>query len=171
MAKRIRWNEMDKSTTPFRKLRAAFVVYNQTTGKSPHTVHWYEFRLELFERWLGPADVTIPNVRAYIADLQGRTQIHVNNRMVRNKEGALSSSYISGFARALRAFASWLHADGYTSDNLLRTLKPPKIQQKVVEALSDEEVTRLIAIVDRDDAIGARDSARCCPALMALDIR
>ncbi|MEX2246949.1 MAG: tyrosine-type recombinase/integrase [Dehalococcoidia bacterium] len=154
---------MDKSTTPFRTLRQAFKVYNQTTGKSPKTVGWYEFRLELFERWLGPdaslADVTIPNVRAYIAELQGRTERWTNNPFIKNKDGQLSSSYINGFARALRAFASWLYEDGYTEDNVLQRLKPPKIQQKVVEVLTDEEVARLVAAFNLEDAFGARDYA------------
>lgn len=107
MDKRIRWTEMDKSKTPFSQLRAASKVYNQTTGKSAQTVKWYEFRLELFERWLGAdatlADVTVANVRGYIAELQNRTQRWGNNRFVVNKDGPLSSSYIQGFARALRA--------------------------------------------------------------------
>jgi len=163
MDKRIRWTEMDKSKTPFSQLRAAFKVYNQTTGKSPQTVKWYEFRLELFERWLGTdaslADVTVANVRGYIAELQNRTRRWENNRFVVNKDGALSSSYIQGFARALRAFASWLHEDGYTETNILKNLKPPRIQQKVTETLTDEEVSKLVGVLDRDEAFGARNFA------------
>jgi site-specific recombinase XerD len=163
MAKRIRWTEMDKSKTPFATLRAAFKVYNQTTGKSPHTVKWYEFRLELFERWLGEVaaleDVTVQNVRAYIAELQGRTERWSNNPFIKNKSGQLSTSYINGFARAFRAFSTWLQEDGYTEENLLKHLKPPKIQQKVTETLTDEDVSRLLSPLDQDDAFGARDFA------------
>lgn len=166
MAARIRWTDMDKSNTPFAKLRAGFVVYNQTTGKSKATVGWYDWRLELFERWLGPdatlADVTIPTVRAYIAELQGRTMRLVGHPFInhgKGKEGALSSAYIHSFVRALRAFASWLHGDGYTDENRLLNLKPPKLQQKVVEPLSDEEVARLVSVFDLGDGFGARDFA------------
>jgi len=118
MDKRIRWTEMDKSRTPFNRLREAFKVYNQTTGKSPQTVKWYEFRLELFERWLGDdatlIDVTVANVRGYIAELQNRTQRWENNPFVVNKDGQLSSSYIQGFARALRALRWHLrHGSGH----------------------------------------------------------
>ena len=154
---------MDKSGIPFAKLRAAFAVYNRTTNKSPQTVQWYEERLELFERFLGRravlAGVSVENVRAFIADLQGRTQRHANNPYVKNKEGVLSSSYIQGFARALRAFSSWLYEDGYTDTNVLRVVKPPKIQQKVVEVLKDEEVGQLLAVFDRTQTLGARDYA------------
>ncbi len=127
--RRIGWREMEKSDIPFGKLRDAFVVYNKTTGKSPNTIRWYEERLELFERFVGPratlADVAVPNVRAYIAHLQDRKTRYENNHFIRNKEGALSSSYIQGFARALRAFATWLHEDGCTDTNVLKPLKPP----------------------------------------------
>jgi hypothetical protein len=53
MAKRTRWQGVDKARIPFGKLRLAYSVFNKTGGKSPHTVDWYEFRLELFERFLG----------------------------------------------------------------------------------------------------------------------
>lgn len=163
MVKRIRWTEMDKSNTPFRDLRREFAVYNQTTNKSPATVRWYDFRLELIERWLGPAattsDVTIANARGYIAELQGRTTRHANNRFFKKKDAELSSSYIQGFARALRAFSSWLHEDGYTETNVLKTMKPPKIRSKVIEVLNDEEITKLTTSFDQNDAFGYRNFA------------
>jgi site-specific recombinase XerD len=163
MVKRTRWPDMDKNETPFAKLRAGYQVYNKTTGKSPHTVRWYDERLELFERFVGSkaalVDVTIPNARAFIAHLQERTTRHPNNPFVVNKEGTLSSSYIQGFARALRAFATWLHEDGYTDTNVLKPLKPPRIQQKVVEVLTDDEVNRLVATFDQEDPFGARNFA------------
>lgn len=163
MGKRVSRRAMDKSKTPLSICRAGFRLYNQTTGKSPHTIKWYEFRLELFERWLGPGatvrDVTVPQVRAYVAELQGRTQRHPNNPYVKNKDGQLSSAYINGFVRALRAFASWLAADGHTDTNMLTTLKPPKIQQKVVEVLTDDEIAKLVAVFDQNDPFGARNYA------------
>lgn len=163
MAKRTRWSAMKKDTIPFSKLREQFAVYNKTTGKSPATVNWYEQKLELFERWLGPdaclAEVTIPNVRAYIAELQERTTRWDNNPRIINKQGALSSSYVQSFARALRAFSTWLNEDGFTDTNVLKPLKPPKIQQKVTEPLTDEEVKRLVSVFDKDEPFGARGFA------------
>ena len=45
MAKRTRWQSVNKARIPFAKLREAYAVFNKTSGKSPHTVEWYEFRL------------------------------------------------------------------------------------------------------------------------------
>jgi len=107
---------MDKRRTPFPQLRAAFGSYNRSTNKSPRTVAWYDQRLELFERHLGSGatlgDVTVEAVRGFVAELQGRTRRYENNPFVENKNGVLSSSYIQGFVRALRAFSSWLYEDG-----------------------------------------------------------
>src|SRR3990170_581541 len=127
MGRRQRWSDMDKSAIPLAQLRRAFEVYNQTSGKSPHTGRWYSEKLALFERFLGDgctmANLSLETVREFIADLQGRRMRHENNPFVKNKAGTLSSSYIQGFARALRAFSSWLQAEGYTDANILKPLK------------------------------------------------
>ncbi|HEU0074393.1 MAG TPA: tyrosine-type recombinase/integrase [Dehalococcoidia bacterium] len=163
MAKKQSWTDMDKSRTPFPELRRAYRFYNETSGKSPLTVKWYDERLELFERFLGDdatlAEVTVQNVRAYIAELQCRTERHTHNRFVKNKEGTLSSSYINGFARSLRAFSSWLYEDGYTDTNVLKVLKPPKVTQKVIEVLTDAQIGKLLGSFDRNEPYGARNHA------------
>jgi hypothetical protein len=123
MAKKQSWTEMDKNEIPFEELRTAFRFYNQTAGKSHHTLKWYDDRLELFERFLGEKAVlrhlTIPTVRAFVADLQSRDARHVNNRFVKDKAGPLSSSYIQGFggrsagdaAGGRRRSRTWLQCD------------------------------------------------------------
>lgn len=162
MPKRTRWSAMKKDTISIRKLREQFTVFNKTAGKSVRTVEWYEQKLDLFERYLGAdaclADVTVPNVRGFIAELQDRTEKNINNPYTRTL-GPLSSSYINGFVRGLRAFSTWLNEDGYTDTNVLKPLKPPKITQKVKEVLSDDEVKRLVAAFDRDEPFGARGFA------------
>jgi integrase/recombinase XerC/integrase/recombinase XerD len=163
MAKKQSWAEMEKSEIPLTDLKRAFEVYNRTTNKSPRTIHWYNEKLELFQRFLGPeavlADIGVQSARSFIADLQGRESKHANNPFTGNRAGALSSSYVQGFARALRAFATWLYEDGYTDTNVLKTLKPPKIQQKVKVPLTDDEVRKFLTVPNKDEAFGARNYA------------
>jgi hypothetical protein len=106
MAKKQSWAEMDKGGIPFAKVRNAYAVFKRTVNRSPRTIKWYDEKLELFERFLGPeaklSDFNLDIVRAYIADLQGRQQRYANNPRHSNREGPLSFSYIQGFARALR---------------------------------------------------------------------
>ncbi|MCC7364834.1 MAG: tyrosine-type recombinase/integrase [Dehalococcoidia bacterium] len=154
---------MSKDIIPLADLAASFQLFNKTTGKSPRTVEWYDTRLELYGRFVGPdarlRDVTIERVRAYIVYLQERTQRHCNNPHMRPKDGPLSSAYIQGCVRGLRAFASWLYAEGYTETNRLQPLKPPKIQKKVIPVLSDDEMRKLLGIFNTDDAFGVRNQA------------
>jgi site-specific recombinase XerD len=163
MGRRQRWSDMDKREIPLAQLQSAFEVYNQTSGKSPHTSRWYNEKLSLFERFLGDgctlADLTLESVREFIAHLQDRRVRHEFNPFVKNKKGTLSSSYIQGFARALRAFSTWLHAEGYTDINVLKPLKPPRIQRKAVEVLTQDEINRILSHFDQDDSFGARNYA------------
>lgn len=161
MGKRRRY--VSKATVKLSQLRKSFEVYNQTTGKSPQTIHWYNQKLALLERFLGGepclADFTIDSVRAYIAELQNRQVRNQRNPRMKPQPGPLSSSYVSGFARGLRAFSTWLFDEGYTETNVLKALKPPRIQRKVVQVLSDEEVARLLARFDQNEPFGCRDYA------------
>jgi hypothetical protein len=54
IAKKQSWAEMDKSDTPFEKLRNAYAVFNRTVNRSPRTIKWYDDKLILFGRFLGP---------------------------------------------------------------------------------------------------------------------
>jgi integrase/recombinase XerD len=159
MARKKGWADMDKSRIAFGKLREAYAVFSTTGGKSPHTVKWYDDRLALFQRFLGVdaklGDLAVAKVREFVSSLQDQRELYLNNPRVR-RQGKLSTSYILGFVRALRAFASWLYEDGYTDANLLKPLRPPRIQQKVTEVLSDEEINRLLTSLDPHEAFGAR---------------
>jgi site-specific recombinase XerD len=152
---------MQQDQIPLSTLATAFQVFNKTTGKSPGTVAWYDMRLALYGRFAGPdaslGDITPARVREYIVELQERTERHPNNPFNGRTPGKLSSSYIHGHVRALRAFASWLFAEGYTETNRLATLRPPKMQLKVTPVLNDTEVGALLGCFRRDDAYGARN--------------
>jgi site-specific recombinase XerD len=163
MTRRRRWEELDKASISLTQLRKAYQVFNQTVGKSPKTTEWYEQKLTLFERFAGEGcllgDFTLERVREFIAHLQDRRVRYENNPFVKDKDGALSTSYIQGFARALRAFSTWLNEEGYTDENVLKRLKPPAIQAKVIPVLTEEEVAGILAVFDQGDPFGARDYA------------
>lgn len=154
---------VSKASVKLSQLQKSFEVYNQTTGKSPKTIHWYNQKLDLLRRFLGEdprlADFTIDSVRTYIAELQNRQVRNQHNPRMKPQPGPLSSSYISGFARGLRAFSTWLFDEGYTETNILKPLKPPRIQRKVVQVLTDEEVASLLNRFDQNDPFGCRDYA------------
>jgi len=73
--------------------------------------------------------------------------------------GRLAAISIQTYIRALRAFFNWLYREGYTQENRLARLKPPRAQTKVAEVLTPEEIARVLAAIDQNTAAGARDYA------------
>ncbi len=108
-------------------------------------------------------DFTIDSVRAYIAELQNRQVRNQRNPRMRPQPGSLSSSYISGFARGLRAFSTFLYEEGYTETNVLKPLKPPRIQRKVVQVLKQ--------FANQLARIAHHQAARWAPPRPFLDTR
>ncbi len=158
-----RRTEMQKESLPLTQLVQSYDLFNRATGKSPTTVAWYNDRLGTFLRYLGQdsrlADLTVDAARGYIVFLQNRNDRFAANPYIIHKEGKLSSAYINGCVRSLRAFANWLFAEGYTDGNRLQPVKPPKVQKKVMQVLSDEEVQELLGCFDRRDMFGIRNHA------------
>jgi len=103
--------------------------------------------------------VTVENVRAFTIYLQSKETKFDNNPFILNKNGRLSTSYINGCIRPLRAFSTWLQEEGYLDENVLKPVRPPKIRKKLITILTDEEVAALLAVPDQDDPFGARNFA------------
>lgn len=133
------------------KLISHFAQSNKAEGKSPKTVSWYTEMLSDFARFQREVGATgilsefnLPNVRDFI--------VHEQDRPV-------SPYTVQGKARALKAFSSWLYAEGYTTDNLLAGLKLPKVPIKMIEPLTAAEIEQLISVQNPLTAIGSRNTA------------
>ena len=144
-------NKMELST-----LVHHFEVHNRTEGKSERTVEWYNQALDLFLDWLGGRGMPTAlehlgegEVREFILYLQTRKGLW----------GPVSSHTLNNRVRALRAFFAWLHRRGYTEEHRLQDLRPPKVVQKVIEPLTEEEIQRIFASIDPNTVLGARNAA------------
>lgn len=116
--------------------------------KSPATVASYTEGALAFLRWCEAEDVTPEvtkqSVQAFTADLldQGAQAATARSRHM-----------------ALRRFAAWLAEEGEIDANPLLGVKPPKLDNKVVEALSDEQLRLLIRACTGKELIDRRDEA------------
>ena len=133
-----------------------FEVHNRSEGKSERTVEWYNEVLTLFQQWLEGEGIATTldrigeaEVRAFVLNLQGRKGLW---------EPA-SSHTLNNRVRAIQAFFAWLHSQGYTEEHRLKNLKPPKVAQKVIEPLTEEEIKRIFASIRTDALLGARNTA------------
>jgi site-specific recombinase XerD len=164
-AKNRRWQELEKDNIPFEKLTQHFEAYNRSEGKSPATVEWYSRVLRYFDNYLNEhnlpstlGDLNIFVVREFVLYLQTRKKWTGHPSMPPSKAN-LAAISVQTYVRSLRAFFGWLHREGYTEDNILADLKPPKAPVKLVEVLTDEEVRMILACLDSDKASGCRDTA------------
>lgn len=164
-AKNWRWEELEKDSIELNILAGHFELYNRTEGKSPKTIDWYNLALKQFQRFLVQSERSTQlselgqaEVREFILYLQGRNRWQ-ENPYVLNRQGKLKAISIQTYIRTLKAFFNWLYNEGYTQENRLARLKPPKAPSKVVEVLTQEEQARALGCIDQNSAGGARNYA------------
>lgn len=133
------------------KLVAHFAQSNKAEGKAAKTVSWYSQMLEEFVKFLAS------DSKATILALLN--PISVRDFIVSQQEKGLSPFTIACRVRALRAFSSWLLREGFTTDNVLITVKPPKTPNKIIEVLNIEEINRLVSFQNPMTALGSRNVA------------
>ena len=149
---------MNSERLDLRKLVLRFEVNNRSDGKAELTVEWYNEVLGLFLDWLTAEgmstfldDVGEDEVRLFILHLQDRDGLW----------GKASSHTVNNRVRALRAFFNWLHKKRYTDRHRLEDVRPPKVRQKEIEILTDDEVGRIFSSIDPNNFLGARNAAIC----------
>ena len=154
---------MEKDTIELSALAKHFELNNRTEGKSSKTIDWYNLALKQFHRFLiesekstNLGELGVSEVREFILYLQGRYKLQVNP-FVTNHRDRLAAISIQTYIRALKAFFNWLYNEGYTSENRLAKLKPPKAPTKVVEVLTPEEIARVFSCIDVNTSAGCRN--------------
>lgn len=142
---------MDMSQLELSNLIVHFAQSNKAEGKSPKTVSWYSEMLMSYVKHLEAielqptlTELDITNVREFIIHEQGRQ---------------ISPYTVVCKVRALKAFASWLLREGYTTCNILASLKLPKTPQKMIKPLTQDEIDSLICVQNPLAALGSRNIA------------
>ncbi len=116
--------------------------------KSPGTIKVYTDGVNKFLRWCAatghPAELTRTLVQAFLADL---VDLGAEGNTAKSRD------------LALKRFAAWLVDEGELTANPLTGLKPPKADHKVVNALADDELKRLIKACQGKSLQDRRDEA------------
>lgn len=94
------------------------------------------------EQWWPPVNgVTVDHIEAYLAYLQERP------RWFGEREAAspqnLSQGYINAQYRRLYRFFNWLVEREHISDNPLRLIEPPRVDEKTVPVVTEEQMRDL----------------------------
>jgi len=161
--KTLSWDEMDKSTISLITLIEEYITTCRLEGKSPKTIRGYREKLLRFVREVGGtlANFSLPMVRAYIGSLQEARRFEGHTwHLVTNER--LSAMTVRNHARVLTAFSTWLEHEDYTKTNVLVRLRVPKAPRKVMQTLTPEEISTILACFNINTANGCRNTAIVC---------
>ena len=133
-----------------------------TRGNKPKTINGYAKNLRTFVKWASGehatslARFTPELVKTYIRYLQRKPKWAERGYAHPTTE-LLSASAIRNYVRDLKAFASWLVEEHYTSEHVLASVKVPKADETPIEPFSDEELTIIFGSLDTTDVFDLRD--------------
>jgi len=145
------------------KLITHFEMSNLADGKSESTITWYNDILKLFSRYLKEnrhsnsiEEFNIENAREYVLYIRSRSKFgKYTNAQVQH--AGLSPQTVRGHIRGLKALSSWLYREKYTDENMLLNLKIPKAPVKLIEPLTDGEISRITSSINQDSPTGSRN--------------
>ena len=127
-----------------------YELCNRAEGKSEKTISWYTANLICFRNYLkirhlpdSVTDADIKLLRDYVLYLLKKHKFE-NHPYTPEKTELLSASSVHGHVRTLRAFFSWLQREGFVVNNIAKDLKPPKVVNKLITTLSDEEIFSIL---------------------------
>jgi len=127
-----------------------YELCNRAEGKSEKTISWYAANLICFRNYLkirhlpdSVTDADIKLLRDYVLYLLKKHKFE-NHPYTPEKTELLSASSVHGHVRTLRTFFSWLQREGFVVNNIAKDLKPPKVVNKLITTLSDEEIFSIL---------------------------
>ena len=83
----------------------------------------------------------------------------VREFIIHEQERGISPYTVQGKVRALKAFASWLLNEGYTSQYILQDLKSPKVPINLIDPLTGQDIDQLLSCQNQLTALGCRNIA------------
>jgi site-specific recombinase XerD len=134
-----------------------------TEGKSQKTIEWYAANLGRFARFLADNhlpesvnEIGVAEARRFISHLQTDVTRWQDRPCMRDSK-RLSAFSVQGYARTIKAFWSWLLAEGYIQENLMAGLKVPRVPRKVIATFAQVHIQKLLGALNLKDPEGFRD--------------
>ena len=126
-----------------------FTHLTEERGLRPETLHGYKHHLRAFEAYLSQHDKS---------DLSKLTPKVINEFIIESAK-RLTASGVSGRSGILRVFLRYLHREQITATDLGRAVPRGRNYRhsSVPRSIAENEVERVLQLVDRRDAIGKRD--------------
>lgn len=137
--------ELEKRSTELLDLDTSYIHYMQlflarkkTEGKSERTINLYKLHLTRMLQTLNMAvdKITENDLFVYLAKYK--------------KDNDVSNAYLDNIRLVFSSFFGWLNAKGYIPKNPTAGLEPIKIEKKIKQPFSDEELEKLRRICNQE---------------------
>lgn len=137
--------ELEKRCTDLMDLDQSYIHYLQlflarkkTEGKSKRTIDLYRLHLTKMLQNLNLAidKITENDLFVYLAKYK--------------KDNDVSNAYLDNIRLVFSSFFGWLNAKGYIPKNPAAGLEPIKVEKKIKQPFSDEELEKLRRICDQE---------------------
>ena len=181
------------SAPTLRQARASYLEGLELSDRSPHTLDVYGRSPEELSQWLedysngkplAVADIESLHVRGFLLHQARRPKRPGHQHATTPTEG-LSTETIRGYHRVLSTFFRWCEREGLLNGHRpTRNVPRPRPEHKEMPVLSDGEVNRLLALLDKPSSkkrtlfvafslmwrLGLRVSEACDARLSDLDL-
>jgi site-specific recombinase XerD len=131
----------------FSKAVEGYTLYAQARRLSPHTIADYANTFVKFANSLGGdtpfADIAADHVRHFLA-----TQ-PVPKKTALNYHAGLSALW------------RWAVSEGYVSHNIVRSVTPPKPEERAVEPFTEDDVKAMLSVLDQSRAYARPGQGEC----------
>ena len=152
------------STTSLASLVQGYILNCRCEGKSPSTVTTYEEHLRRFLNYCQqkgipdqPGKLNACHLRDFLWYVASEP-VRWSGRPTTARR-PVGKSTVNHYHRVLSTFFRWVEKEELISENPLAHLKPPKVEQKAVQALSQADVEALLDRCSPRKHIGCRDRA------------
>jgi integrase/recombinase XerD len=132
-------------------------------GKRPKTIDTVTSSVTYLEKFLVSQGLATEansigpdEIRAFILYLQQKRRFTGHPYTYPQQDG-LSLHSINSYLRSIRAFWSWLTAEGVVEQNVFTRVRIPKAPVKVIPTFSEEQLNSMISAINGDTPGGFRD--------------
>lgn len=140
----------------------ALAVATIADGRSLATAAGYRSRLAQLVAFLGDIaidQVTVTDLRRYVADLRQRETRYADTTARPELPGGLSIATVAGHVRSFKRLFNWLQEEELIAVNPARRIKVPKVPRDEPKAYALEDLQRLLEATAGDDPASLRNRA------------
>jgi site-specific recombinase XerD len=125
-------------------LAKGYILNCRIEGKPPKTLVGYQMTLQNFMWYCKQNDfpeiqhLTAIHIKQFLWYLA--SEPHRWNSTCPTAKRQVNSTTVNVYFRALRTFFNWLDFENLINENPFKKLKTPKVKQKIIQALTPEEI-------------------------------